>query len=99
MDVRIDYLEGTMRAIAAVCFALLTTACSVTEQAKPSQVKYSGFLGDYTQLTPTDNPGEALLRYIDRSAPWGSYTAVRLEPVSFWAGSDSKIPLSAQQSL
>jgi hypothetical protein len=88
-----------MRALVAVCLLLLFTACSVTEQAKPSQVKLSGFLGDYTQLTPTDNSSEALLRYIDPSAPWSSYTAVRLEPVSFWAGTDSQISLPAQHAL
>jgi hypothetical protein len=63
------------------------------------QVKFSGFLGDYTELSPTDNSSEALLRYIDPRAPWSSYTAVRLEPVSFWAGPDSKISLQAQHML
>jgi hypothetical protein len=88
-----------MKALFAVCLLVLVTACSVTEQAKMSQVKFSGFLGDYSKLTPTDNSSEALLRYIDPNAPWSSYTAVRLEPVSFWAGTDSKISLPAQHKL
>jgi hypothetical protein len=89
----------TMRAIAARCLLLLVSGCAVSEQAKPSQVQFSGFLGNYTELTPTDNSNKVLLRYIDPSAPWASYTAVRLEPVSFWAGSDSKISLEAQHTL
>jgi hypothetical protein len=88
-----------MRALVAAGLLLFITACSVTEQAKPSQVKFSGFLGDYTELTPTDNSKEVLLRYIDPNAPWGTYTAVRLEPVTFWAAPDSKVSLATQQML
>jgi hypothetical protein len=91
--------EKMMRTFIAGCLLLLVAACSVTEQAKPSQVQFSGFLGDYTALTPTDNSNQVLLRYIDPNAPWSTYTAVRFEPVTFWAGSDSKIPLSTQQTL
>jgi hypothetical protein len=77
----------------------LVAGCAVSEQAKAPQVKFSGFLGDYTQLTPTNNSDRVLLRYIDSTAPWSSYTAVRLEPVTFWAGPDSKISLQAQHTL
>ena len=67
-----------MRASVAGCFLLLVTVCSVTEQAKPSQVTFSGFLGDYSDLTPTDNSNQVLLRYIDPNAPWSSLPAIRL---------------------
>jgi Protein of unknown function (DUF3313) len=80
-----------MRALVAGCFLLLVTACSVTEQAKPSQVTFSGFLGDYSDLTPTDNSNQVLLRYIDPNAPWSSLPAIRLEPVIFWATPDSTV--------
>jgi Protein of unknown function (DUF3313) len=88
-----------MKALVAACLVLSVGACSVTDQAKPSQVQFSGFLGDYTDLTPTDNTNLVLLRYINPSAPWSTYTAVRLEPVSFWAGSDSKVSVETQQML
>ncbi|MGD0103592.1 MAG: DUF3313 domain-containing protein [Rhodopila sp.] len=88
-----------MKALVAACLLLSVAACSVTEQAKPSQVNFSGFLGDYTELTPTDNSNQVLLRYIDPAAPWSTYTAVRLEPVTFWAGSDTKVPVATQQML
>jgi hypothetical protein len=61
----------------------LVTACAVGEQAKPTQVKFCGFLGDYTELTPTNNSSEVLLRYIDPAAPRSSDTVVRLDPVTF----------------
>jgi hypothetical protein len=88
-----------MKALVAACLLLSVGACAVTEQAKPAKVQFSGFLGDYTDLAPTDNTNLVLLRYIDPSASWSSYTAVRLEPVSFWAGADTKVPLATQQML
>jgi hypothetical protein len=62
-------------------------------------VTYSGFLGDYSDLTPTNNPNQVLDRYIDPTAPWGTYTAIRLEPVSFWAGPNSTVSLPTQHML
>jgi hypothetical protein len=88
-----------MRALVAACLALSIGACSVTQQAKPTQVQFSGFFGDYTDLTPTNNSNQVLLRYINPTARWSSYTAVRLEPVTFWAGPDSKVSIATQQML
>jgi Protein of unknown function (DUF3313) len=88
-----------MRALVAACLALSIGACSVTQQAKPTQVQFSGFLGDYTDLTPTNNSNQVLLRYINPTARWSSYTAVRLEPVTFRAGPDSKVSIATQQML
>jgi hypothetical protein len=88
-----------VKTIVAGFLLLSITSCAVSEQAKPTQVKFSGFLGDYTELTATNNSSEVLLRYIDPAAPWNSYRAVRLEPVTFWAGSDSKISPEVQHTL
>jgi Protein of unknown function (DUF3313) len=65
-------------------------ACS-TEQAKPPRVKFSGFLGDYTQIEPTGNSSEAFLCYLDLSTPRSSGATVGSEPVAFRVGPDSKI--------
>jgi hypothetical protein len=88
-----------MRNVLAACSLLLVSACAVTEQAKQSQVQYSGFLGSYSDITPTNNKAEALERYINPNASWGSYNAIRLEPVSFWASPDSTVSLEVQQML
>jgi hypothetical protein len=88
-----------VRATVVGCLLLLVSGCAVSEQAKPSQVTYSGFLGDYSELSATDNKNQALLRYIDPAAPWSSYTAVFIEPVTFWAGSDTKLSPSVQLTL
>jgi Protein of unknown function (DUF3313) len=88
-----------VRATLAACLLLLVSGCAVTEQAKPTQVTYSGFLGNYSDLTATDNKDQALLRYVDPTARWSSYTAVFIEPVTFWAGSDTKLPPDVQLTL
>jgi hypothetical protein len=88
-----------MRKLLTACALLLVSACAVTEQAKQSQIQYSGFLGSYSDLKPTNNPKEALDRYINPTAAWSGYKAVRLEPVSFWASRESTISLGAQQML
>jgi hypothetical protein len=62
-------------------------------------VQFSGFLGDYTDLTPTNNSNQVFLRYINSTALWSTYTAVRLEPVPFWAGPDSKVSVAMRQML
>ena len=88
-----------MKRIATCLAILLLAGCTATQQAKPSAVTYSGFLNDYSQLAPTNDPNKVLLRYVDASAPWKSYTKVRLEPVTFWAGADSNVPIETQHML
>jgi hypothetical protein len=94
-----DHKDTAMRNFVAGCLLLVISACAVTDQAKPSQVQYSGFLGNYSDLKPTNNPKEVLDRYINPNAQWSSYTTVRLEPVTFWAAPDSTVSLSTQQML
>jgi hypothetical protein len=88
-----------VRATLAGCLLLLVSGCAVSQQATPSQVTYSGFLGDYSQFSATDNKDQALMRYIDPTAPWSSYKAVFIEPVTFWAGSDTKLSPDVQLTL
>ena len=83
----------------AGCLLLLASGCAVSEQAKPTQVSYSGFLGDYSTLSASDNKDQAVLHYIDPSAPWSSYSAVFIEPVTFWAGSETKLRPDVQLTL
>jgi hypothetical protein len=84
--------------IVATAFLLLA-GCAQTEQAKVSEIKESGFLRNYSQLTPTSDSKLVALRYIDTSAPWSRYSKVRLEPVTYWAGADTTVPTPVQQAL
>jgi len=72
------------------------------EGEKPAPPPPTGFLGsDYALMTPpaegTDQ--KAMLRYVDPSANWSSYTKVIIAPVTFWAADDSKVSAADQQAL
>ncbi len=69
-----------------VVFALL--GCGVTRQAR--EVKYSGFLGDYSQLVPGPEGGAKLI-YQNPNADIKSYDKILLEPVTIWSGEGSQM--------
>lgn len=71
--------------------ALIVTCCSTTEQAR--SVTTSGFLGDYSQLTPGKS-GQAKLVYIDLAADFSKYNKIMLEPVQLWQSENPDSPLS-----
>lgn len=58
-------------------------ACSTTEQA--GQVKFSGFLGDYSRLSP-GGPGGPLFLYVNPTADFRAYDKALVEPVTIWRG-------------
>jgi hypothetical protein len=61
-------------------------ACGVTRQAR--EVKQSGFLGDYSILTPGPEGGAKLV-YQNPAANIKSYDKIWLVPVTIWAGEGS----------
>ena len=81
--------------IATVAFLIATlVACGVTRQAR--EVKYSGFLGDYSILEPGPEGGAKLV-YQNPNANIGSYTKIMLVPVTIWTGEGSEMnDLSAE---
>ncbi len=70
--------------IAMLVVALL--ACGVTRQAR--DVKYSGFLGDYSILKPGPEGGAKLV-YQNPDADIKSYDKIMLVPVTIWSGEGS----------
>jgi Protein of unknown function (DUF3313) len=78
---------------------LVQAGCSVTQRAPQDSIKQSGFLTNYDQLAPTGDKDRAAQIYVDKMANWTSYSKVRLEPVTFWASPDSKVPPDVQQRL
>jgi len=59
----------------------------------------TGFLGDAYPLLKPGEEGQLALRYIAPNIDWKQYKGTLLEPVQFWAGSDSKVPPDAQVML
>jgi hypothetical protein len=106
-------IRKPLSAFAAVMLAALVAGCSQTaapgpnvaqrvEGEKPAAPPPSGFLGsDYSLLQP-GAPGsgqEAMLAYINPSVSWSSYNKIIIEPVTYWADSDSKLSSNEQQVL
>lgn len=65
----------------ALCAAIAAGCAS-----KPaSEEKYSGFLGDYSQLSEQkDAAGETVLRYVNPKVKGGKFQRVLLDPVQFY---------------
>jgi len=83
-----------------VCALALSLACTTTKEQKVEvNSQMTGFLGDAYSLLKPGTPGQIALRYVNEDADWASYHAGLLEPIQFWAGSDSKLPVDAQQML
>jgi len=62
----------------------LLCACASTAPAPP--VVYSGFLRDYSILTPGEGPDQVALRYVNPDANLGRYTKVMIDPVVVYHG-------------
>jgi len=84
---------------AATIFAALL-ACSTTVREKlqmDSEIK--GFMGDAYPLLQPGKEGQVELVYLNDDVDWKQYHGTVLEPVQFWAGSDSKVSPDAQQMI
>jgi len=68
------------------------TACNTTKQVSETPKDFSGFLGDYSQLTKGDGD-EANYLYIDKSADWAKYTKIYIKNVDLWKSDDKDSPL------
>src|SRR5271170_2649738 len=68
----------------------------------PAPPPPTGFLGnDNSLLTPpaAGSDQEAMLRYVNPNASWGSYNKVMIAPVTYWASDDSKVSAADQHAL
>jgi len=84
--------------LVALSVTFVASGCYVTQQASVESVTKSGFLGDYSKLTPGNtDKGQALLRYINPAANWRQYNKVTIDPVVFYG--DDKTKISPDQQL
>ncbi len=78
---------------------LIGSGCALTQQTR--EVEPSGFLQDYSALSPGKG-GQALLLYIDPDADFAGYERVLIDPVTVWLEGDSglaEIPREEAQQL
>lgn len=115
MGIRVSTTIGKKRfgwalgLVAIFACAWVISGCSQTTEPQAPVVQqmqgaprpvtaFSGFLGDYT-LLQVGGAGQAQYRYINPDVSWTQYTKIEIEPVTFWAGDDSKVSSSDQQVL
>ena len=74
--------------------AALLTGCDTTRQVSQTEKDFSGFLGgadEYALLKPKQG-NEANFVWIDKNAPWDTYTNVCVMPIELWASDDPQSP-------
>jgi hypothetical protein len=77
--------------LAVGALAVGLTACRTTLRVSESPKDFSGFLGDYSLLQKGAGD-EANYVYIDKAAPWKTYTKVCILPVELWESDDPQSP-------
>jgi len=70
--------------------AIVVAAAGCKTPMKGPKIEPSGFLGDYSQLQPGKS-GQAQLVYLNPKADFAKYTKIMIDPVTIWAGKDSKL--------
>jgi hypothetical protein len=72
------------------------TACRTTKQVSQTSKDFSGFLGDdqeYAKLKKGEGT-EANFVWVDKNAPWKTYTNVCIMPIELWASDDPQSPFA-----
>jgi hypothetical protein len=105
----ISALAATLMLGGALVLGSTLLGCSTTAQPKASIIRqaqgapppvapFSGFLGDYSLLNPSES-GQTQYRYIRADVKWTQYNKMIIEPVTFWEPDHSTVPAAARQVL
>ena len=95
-----DLSASVGRVLAGFALAAVVASCALTQKAQLTDQNYCPFLGNNlcSKLTPGSS-NQADLRYVNPNAQWSQYNKVLIQPVTFWAGDDTKISAADQQQL
>jgi hypothetical protein len=113
MNRKSENIKAAANLLSFLLAAFLVAGCSQTAAPEPNIVQRAqgetpappapnGFLGsDYSLMQPAGQGSDqqAMLRYINPSASWSSYTQIMVVPVTFWAADDTKVSGHDQQVL
>jgi hypothetical protein len=94
---------------ATLMLGIVLPGCSTTAQPKANIIRqaqgapapvapFSGFLGDYSQLNPSES-GQTQYSYIRPDVKWPQYNKMIIEPVTFWEADRSTVPAAERQVL
>ena len=87
MTLRGVTVNWLLRVVLLSALALLI-GCATSQSKQARTVEKSGFLGDYSMLSP-GGEGEALLFYENPEANWPSYNKIFLAPVAYYGGRET----------
>lgn len=87
MTLRGVTVNWLLRVVLLSALALLI-GCTTRQSKQARTVEKSGFLGDYSMLSP-GGEGEALLFYENPEANWPSYNKIFLAPVAYYGGRET----------
>ena len=87
MTLRGVTVHWLLRVVLLSALALLI-GCATSQSKQARTVEKSGFLGDYSMLSP-GGEGEALLFYENPEANWPSYNKIFLAPVAYYGGRET----------
>lgn len=87
MTLRGVTVNWLLRVVLLSALALLI-GCTTSQSKQARTVEKSGFLGDYSMLSP-GGEGEALLFYENPEANWPSYNKIFLAPVAYYGGRET----------
>ena len=87
MTLRGVTVNWLLRVVLLSALALLI-GCTTSQSKQARTVEKSGFLGDYSMLSP-GGEGEALLFYENSEANWPSYNKIFLAPVAYYGGRET----------
>ena len=93
--------KGQLFQVVGFALATAMSGCALTQQVQVSNQNYCPFLGSSlcAKLTPTNNPNDVDLRWVNPNAQWTKYNKVLIEPVSFWGGDDTQVSAVDQRTL
>jgi Protein of unknown function (DUF3313) len=74
-------------------------SCAFLGNSVCAKLESSTSPGRFSSAAMGGKPGRASLRYVSPEAQWTQYSKVLLQPVTFWAGDDSKVPPEDQHRL
>jgi hypothetical protein len=88
-----------MRAVAMLLLtaaSLAAAACSTTVEGKPKNIKFSGFLGNYSDLK-RGGPGQPAYIYIKPGLNLAPYTKIMLDPPQAWLSPEQREKIGEQE--
>jgi hypothetical protein len=85
----------TWHAAVLSILGLAVLACASTKEGKPKDIKFSGFLGDYSQLKP-GGPGKVAWAYYAPGFSVSQFNKVMVDPPEAWVSQEQRAKMGEE---